>query len=267
MPAISNSSNLLLIRNLFHERDKMTKFDPGPLIPPRTHRRRRDLELASQILHIFEVFIVISFFVLVGYGLITLQKLNNQSRTNWDLPTMTPTPLIQALILPGSGSTQTTTFEPQNLLPSHMLPVIKTFFSSIPVPTPIPEQGIRIQIPALEIDSPIVQGDEGEQLKKGVGQHIGTANPGDIGNMVLSGHNDTFGEVFRYLDKLKAGDKIIVYSFKRSYTYIVEGWTLVDPDQVEVMDPTSYASLTLISCYPYLVDNQRIIVKARLQKE
>jgi len=178
--------------------------------------------------------------------------------------------LIQALILPGSGSTQATNFEPQNyqnLLPAHLLPAIKTFLINIPVSTPVPEQGIRIQIPALGIDSPIVQGDGGEQLKKGVGQHLGTANPGDVGNMVLSGHNDTFGEVFRYLDKLKAGDEIIVYSFKRSYTYIVDGWTLVNPDQVEVMDPTSYASITLISCYPYLVDNQRIIVKARLQND
>jgi sortase A len=248
----------------------MTKFDPDPLITPRTHRRRREFELASKILHIFEILIVITFFVLVGYGIITMQKLNNQSRTNWDLPTLTPTPLIQALILPGSGSTQATNFEPQNyqnLLPAHLLPAIKTFLINIPVSTPVPEQGIRIQIPALGIDSPIVQGDGGEQLKKGVGQHLGTANPGDVGNMVLSGHNDTFGEVFRYLDKLKAGDEIIVYSFKRSYTYIVDGWTLVNPDQVEVMDPTSYASITLISCYPYLVDNQRIIVKARLQND
>jgi sortase A len=41
---------------------------------------------------------------------------------------------------------------------------------------------------------------------------------------------------------------------------------LVDPDQVEVMDPTPNETITLISCYPYLVDTQRIVVKALLQQ-
>ena len=43
---------------------------------------------------------------------------------------------------------------------------------------------------------------------------------------------------------------------------------LVDnPDQVEVMAPTRDAVVTLISCYPYMVDKQRIIVVADLQDE
>jgi sortase A len=84
--------------------------------------------------------------------------------------------------------------------------------------------------------------------------------------MVLSGHNDVYGEVFRYLDRLKAGDEITVFTFSRSYTYVVEGWVLVEPTQVEVMAQTNDEALTLISCYPYLIDTQRIIVKARLLK-
>jgi sortase A len=85
--------------------------------------------------------------------------------------------------------------------------------------------------------------------------------------MVLTGHNDTYGEVFRYLDQLKPGDEVIVYTNSRPYTYIVDGWKLVKPEQVEVMDPTPYESITLISCYPYLVDNLRIIVTGQLQVE
>ncbi len=243
----------------------MAKFDRNLPGISKKQRLRRDFDFANNFLHFIEILLVIAFLVLVAFGTIILGKINNQSRSNWDLPTMTPTPLIQALILPRSGSTYEKSMDPQNLLPAHLLPVIKTSLINIPVSTPVPEQGIRIQIPVLGVDSPIVQGDGEEQLMKGVGQHLGTANPGEFGNMVLSGHNDTFGEVFRYLDKLKSGDEIIVYSFKRAYTYVVDGWTLVNPDQIEVMDPTTYASLTLISCYPYLVDNQRIIVKAHLQ--
>ena len=69
------------------------------------------------------------------------------------------------------------------------------------------EQAIRIQIPAIQVDAPVVQGDNWEQLKKGVGQQIGTPDPGSKGNIVLSGHNDVYGEVFRYLDRLTPGDQ------------------------------------------------------------
>ena len=31
------------------------------------------------------------------------------------------------------------------------------------------------------------------------------------------------------------------------------------------MSPTSQPSVTLISCYPYLKDNKRIVITARLQ--
>ncbi len=84
---------------------------------------------------------------------------------------------------------------------------------------------------------------------------------------MLSGHNDIFGEVFRDLDQLKPGDEVVVYTGQRAYTYVVTGWKVVEPTQVEVMDPSSHASLTLISCYPYLVDKKRIVVTARLKSQ
>jgi sortase A len=98
-----------------------------------------------------------------------------------------------------------------------------------------------------------------------VGQHIGTANPGEKGNVVLSAHNDIFGEIFRELDRLETGDEVVVYTNQRSYTYIVSQSRIVEPTMVEVMESTSQPTVTLISCYPYLVDNQRIVVTARLQ--
>jgi sortase A len=102
-------------------------------------------------------------------------------------------------------------------------------------------------------------------LKKGVGQHLGSANPGEKGNLVLSAHNDIFGEIFRYLERLEAGDEVIIYTSQRSYSYLVVDKQIVEPTQVEVMSPTNQPTVTLISCYPYLVDNKRIAVTARLQ--
>ena len=108
-------------------------------------------------------------------------------------------------------------------------------------------------------------GDSWEQLKKGIGQHLNTANPGQKGNMVVSAHNDIFGELFRDLDKLEPGDEVIVITQDRSYTYIVTG--TIDREillMCMLWIQTEDATLTLISCYPYREDNKRIVVTADL---
>jgi len=101
-------------------------------------------------------------------------------------------------------------------------------------------------------------------LKKGVAQHIGSAAPGQAGNMVLAGHNDVYGEVFRDLDKLAPGDKIVVSSDRQAYFYVVRETVIVDPTDVSVMAFTEYPSLTLISCYPYRINTKRIVIFADL---
>ena len=137
---------------------------------------------------------------------------------------------------------------------------------AVSLPTPGPEQAGSIFIPALwNAPAPVVQGDGWEQLKKGVGQHPGTANPGESGNMVVSAHNDIFGELFRDLDQLKAGDEIRLTTATREFVYRVTGTSIVEPTNVSAMAPTTRPTLTLISCYPYLVDDQRIVVVAELQ--
>jgi len=137
--------------------------------------------------------------------------------------------------------------------------------ANLPIPTPGPEQAIRLQIPAIGVDAPVVQGDGWDQLKKGVGQHIGSANPGQVGNVVLSGHDDVFGEIFRDLINLQPGDQVILYTAQHQYIYVVTGSQIVEPTQVEVMAATGDPTVTLISCYPYLIDNKRIVVSAKLQ--
>jgi sortase A len=149
-------------------------------------------------------------------------------------------------------------------IPEHLRPLVQSIHD-LPIPTQSPDHAIRIQIPAIGIDAPVVQGDGPEQLKKGVAQRIGTTNPGKDGNIVLSAHNDVYGEIFRDLDRLEPGDEIIVFTSQRAFSYVVTGWEVVEPTAGHVMDSTSNASVTLISCYPYLVDDQRIVVKGLLK--
>ncbi len=136
----------------------------------------------------------------------------------------------------------------------------------MPLPTveSKPENAVRIVIPSIEVDAPVVEGDDWESLKLGVGHHIGSANPGERGNMVLSAQNDIYGEVFRYLSNMQLEDEIFVYTATRSYRYVVRAKRLIEPTQVEVMDPTRRPVVTLISCYPYLIDTQRIVIVGEL---
>jgi sortase A len=196
-----------------------------------------------------------------------LRTFNEEAAASMQQPTAAATPLITAVVLP-SGHTPPNAeggARPNEAeIPEHLRPLVQNI-ANLPAPTASPAQAIRIQIPSLSVDAPIVQGDGWEQLKKGVGQHIGTANPGQNGNLVLSAHNDIFGEIFRELDKLQPGDVVIVYTNQRQYTYVVTGTQIVEPTRVEVMAPTPSATVTLISCYPYLINNQRIVVSAVLQ--
>jgi len=151
-------------------------------------------------------------------------------------------------------------------IPEHLLPLVNSY-TPPPIPTPGPEHAVRIVIPAINVDHPIVQGDTYEQLKKGVGQHIGSANPGEVGNMVLTAHNDIYGEIFRRLDDLQPGDEIVVYTLSRQYVYAVQFRRVVDPWEVSVMAPTRTPAITLISCYPYLLDTERIVIIGALKAE
>lgn len=226
----------------------------------------------------FLVFIEIG--AVIGLAVIFLGLLSTRNELNQELaaaqnaesqrlalPTPSPTPIINLVVLPGGHKPPIEGFSPEpgeaGDIPAHLLPAINAYVPP-PIPTPGPEQARRIQIPAINVDKPIVQGDDWEQLKKGVGQHIGSAQPGRDGNLVLSAHNDIFGEIFRHLDKLQPGDEIIVSTEVNSYTYVVREITTAEPTAVHVMAPTDFPSATLISCYPYQVNTHRIVVFADL---
>lgn len=244
------------------EVDTLEENSDQPPVPASKRRRVMD-----RVLLVVEVLAVMGLVGIMISGMGILRDLNEEVAAALVQETMTPTPLVMAVVLPSGhvppdaqGNTRPNLEE----IPSHLQPMVQSL-ANIPVPTAAPDQAIRIQIPSIEVDAPIVQGDGWEQLKKGVGQNIGSANPGQKGNVVLSAHNDVYGELFRYLDKLQPGDQVVVYTQQRQYTYVVDRTAVVEPTAVEVMAPTENPTVTLISCYPYLVNKQRIVVFARLQ--
>ncbi|NPA26580.1 MAG: class D sortase [Chloroflexi bacterium] len=242
---------------------------PGPADAPPVEAKPRRSWL-DRVLLAVEILAVVGLFLVLAHAFGLVRALNEEIAQALAPPTPTATPWLRPVVLP-SGHTPPNApggARPNEAeIPEHLRPYLQAYYAALTLPTPSPEQAIRIRIPAIGVDAPIVMGDDWEQLKKGVGQHIGSANPGQPGNLVLSAHNDIYGEIFRDLDKLQPGDKIYIHTHNRVYTYVVTEIHIVEPTDVEWMMPTDEPVVTLISCYPYMVDNQRIIVRGRLVEE
>jgi len=222
-------------------------------------------EGASKLLLVVEIAAVAGLLFVLFSGVGAIQSLNQEVAEARLLPS--PTPLITSVVLP-SGHTSPNSpggARPNEAeIPAHLRPLVQSM-PAPEIPKPSPGHAQRIQIPTIwDSAAPVVLGDGWEQLKRGVGQHLGTANPGEVGNVVLSAHNDIFGELFRDLDQLKPGDEIVLSTGVQDFTYKVTGFRIVKPTEVSVMEPTTRPTVTLISCYPYLIDSERIVVFAEL---
>lgn len=141
---------------------------------------------------------------------------------------------------------------------------VEPIATSTPRATPAPGMPVRLVIPAIEVDAPVEPSDDWESLKLGVGHRKDSGKPGEARNVVLSAHNDIYGEIFRYLHQVKAGDAVRVYTPDGHFDYVVDWVEIVLPTRVDLIEPGDQAILTLITCYPYLLDTHRVVVRASL---
>jgi sortase A len=240
----------------------------------RARARRRALRAwANRLLTLLEIAIVLILVYSVVDWFRTRSAVNEVSVANFAqvIPTPTVAPAIGVAYLPGGHTPPNAPGGAQPIeasIPDHLRALVDVATpAQLPTVEPQREQAIRIQIPAIGVNAPVVLGDDWESLKLGVGQHIGSANPGERSNMVLSAHNDIYGEIFRHLDQMQLEDEVIVHTASRAYRYVVKDKRIIEPTQVEVMDPTRRSVVTLISCYPYLIDTQRIVVVGELVED
>ncbi len=118
----------------------------------------------------------------------------------------------------------------------------------------------------------VVEGVDRGDLEEGPGHYPGTALPGAVGNMVISGHRTTYGHPFNRIDELQNGDPITIQVRTRTYTYRVIRTQIVNPDDTAVILPVpgrfgvqpTQKLLTLTTCNPKYSAAQRLIVTARL---
>ena len=142
-------------------------------------------------------------------------------------------------------------------------------FTLTPATTSIPDppQGTvmaHLQIPKISLDQYVVSGTAEADLAKGPGHYLGTAMPGQAGNVAIAGHRTTHGAPFNRLAELAIGDPIyLTTSSGQTLTYIVSAVPVaVSPSDVTVLNNFGDDRLTLTTCNPEYSAVQRLIVVA-----
>lgn len=188
--------------------------------------------------------------------------------------------LVGGMLLNGCGGSTATgsTALAQDAEPAP--PVNAPPLAHPPVAKALPD---RLVLPAIQIDIPVVElgwstkqqdgqiFSEWDVAEYAAGWHRNSARLGEGGNIVMSGHNNILGSVFRELDQLKRGDEITVWSGSQSFVYQVDKVMIVPekyatPEQrrenAQWIAPFADDRLTLVSCWPRDDNTHRIIVVA-----
>jgi sortase A len=138
----------------------------------------------------------------------------------------------------------------------------------------------RLRIPAIGLNSIVVEGVEEDQLALGPGHYpscrdgfskplctqVDEVWPGEKGRVIVSGHRTTHGAPFWDLDKLRKGDEVITKTKWGRFTYEVSGRDIVAPNARDIANPaaTNSSEIVFTTCNPRFSAAQRLIVFAEM---
>jgi sortase A len=146
-------------------------------------------------------------------------------------------------------------------------PVLTSADSVVPTP---PEGSVvaQLQIPTIDLSEYVVSGTAEGDLAKGPGHYVGSAAPGQAGNVAIAGHRTTNGAPFNRLGQIAIGDRIYLTTTSgERLTYIVsETPQPVSPNDVAVLDNFGDNRITLTTCNPEFSSSQRLIVVGELKQ-
>jgi sortase A len=196
------------------------------------------------------------------------------------LPTVTPVP-AEAEVATVSAPMTTT------------VPAATPVLASAPVRLVIPD--LKLDVPVVEMGWQVVQTADGPRSdwvipKNEAGHHINSALLGDEGNVVISGHNNIYGEVFKPISfAWDNASRVQVDSFTdqsdilngrtvelfdaagREFKYTISAFYRLKDTGVSIqqriangrfMEPTDQAQVTLITCWPPTSNTHRLVVVA-----
>jgi len=141
----------------------------------------------------------------------------------------------------------------------------------------------RICIPKINVDADVlevgyeIKTENGKQVTVwkvadfAAGFHSGSAYPGHPGNTIIAAHNNIRGRVFRHLVDVLPGDDIYLYVGELEFHYVVSQRLLMQEkhtteeirrENARWIEPTSDERLTLVSCWPFISPDHRVVVIA-----
>jgi sortase A len=125
----------------------------------------------------------------------------------------------------------------------------------------------HLQIPAIGLDEYVVSGSNASDLSKGPGHYVGTAMPGQAGNVAIAGHRTTNGAPFNRIGQLTPGDRVLLTTLTGEHlTYVVSAAPVsVSPRDVSVLNYFGDNRITLTTCTPEFSAAQRLIVVGQLR--
>ena len=152
--------------------------------------------------------------------------------------------------------------------------------------TPLGAAAGQIRIPRIGMKKVFVNGARKPDLEKGPGIYRETRFPGSGSAVAIAGHRTTFGAPFLNIDKLRAGDPIVLTMTYGRFTYTVTHTEIITPNDWSILEygaaePTRAARqrvkrtrkcnttcehLVLTACHPKYSAAKRIAVYARLSK-
>jgi len=204
----------------------------------------------------------------LAYGLWQTSTFGNPRLTPTASPTatMTSTPTTTPTVTPSATPTvtSTTTATPR---PRAYSPPTRIRIPKIDVDADVVEVGLTIK----EENGELVT--VWEVAKFAAGFHRGSAYPGHLGNTVISGHvrSRTSGDVFLHLSDLLPGDDVYLYADEQEFHYVVTQQMLLKekgvPEEIrrenaKWIQPTDDERLTLVSCWPPVKPDLRVVVIA-----
>ena len=109
-----------------------------------------------------------------------------------------------------------------------------------------------------------------DALRDGVVRYPGTAQPGEVGNVFLTGHSSyyvwdpgRYKDVFALLHDLHEGDEFFLFWEQKKYHYRIRERKVVSPEQTDVLaQPTDEKIITLMTCTPIGTAKNRLILVA-----
>lgn len=120
----------------------------------------------------------------------------------------------------------------------------------------------KIKIDKIGIEYPIIEYSDANALWKSICK-ITSVNIDGTSNLCLAGHNMRNLTMFGNLRRVDKGDYIEITDLKgKKYIYEVYDKFFIDPQEVSIMNPTSDAIVTLITCND--TSDKRLIIRGKL---